>query len=119
MVGPSTHILPMHLYYGANALTVMHLAQEMGIPSPKLRGLNFVAGSMFIARTSALKPLLVLNLTPDLFEPENNQTDGTMAHAVERAFSIGLIKSGLQLADSAYDPNKPALQVSRAHYFTI
>lgn len=51
---------------------------------------------MFWARVQAIKPILDLKLNSDDFEAELGQTDGTMAHAVERIFSFIATKSGYQ-----------------------
>jgi GT2 family glycosyltransferase len=48
--------------------------------------LDFPSGSMFWARTAALKPLLGIGLKTEAFDAESNQTDATLAHAVERIF---------------------------------
>ena len=119
MIGPAGHILPMHLYYGANAQTVLALANGMGIHPSKLHGLCFAAGSMFFARTAVLKPVLDLGLTVDQFETEAGQVDGTLAHSVERAFALGLIKTGTFLADTDFPENGGLLTVNRNHYFTV
>jgi lipopolysaccharide biosynthesis protein len=74
---------------------------------------------MFYARIEVLKTVLDLGLTRDQFEPEDGQVDGTLAHAVERAFSLGLIKTGTFLADTGFPENDPFLTVNRNHYFTV
>lgn len=119
MIGPAGHILPMHLYYGANAQTVLSLATGMGIHPSELHGLCFAAGSMFFARTAVLKPVLDLGLIREQFEPEDGQVDGTLAHSVERAFALGLIKTGTFLADTGFPGNGGFLTVNRNHYFTV
>lgn len=119
IIGPANHILPIYYYYGANALTVIDLSKKMGVDDRYLNNLNFVAGSMFYARKEALLPILNLGLNDSDFEIENLQTDGTMAHAVERAFAVSLLAAGLQLSDTNYNNINPALTVSKDHYFTI
>jgi lipopolysaccharide biosynthesis protein len=55
---------------------------------------RFVAGTMFWARLDALAPLATLKLTPEAFEPELGQIDGTLAHAVERIIAALAARQG-------------------------
>lgn len=119
MVGPAGNILPMRLYYGANGERVHRYSKMMGARDEQLSDFNFVAGSMFYARTSAVMPLLKLKLTDEDFEGEAGQTDGTMAHVIERLFSVSNLLSGLQLADTNFDPSAPKVTVSKNHRFTL
>ena len=119
MMGPAGNILPMSLYYAANGQKVLGLCRRMGLNEEQLNDLNFVAGSMFYARREVLEPIVNLNLTENDFEPEAAQTDGTLAHAVERAFAAGLLVSGLQLADTGYSPEHPVLRVSKTNKHII
>ena len=88
ILGPTGHIVPMNVYWGSNATRVTQLAARMGVDSDTLKSLNFVAGTMFIARTKAMIPLLNIALTEEDFEPEDGQVDGTLAHAIERLLPI-------------------------------
>ena len=119
MIGPSGNILPMHLYYAANGKRVQELSDKMGLKKEQLQDLNFVAGSMFYARREVLKPILNLNLTENYFEVEAGQTDGTLAHAIERGFAAGLIVAGLQLADTKYSLENPVLTVYKKNKHII
>lgn len=59
---------------------------------------SFPAGSMFWARTDALRPLFDAGLTLDDFPEEAGQTDGTLAHCLERLLALVPEQSGLATA---------------------
>jgi hypothetical protein len=69
--------------YGENLL------KRMGFQSPdKDASMNFPVGTMFWARSAALKPLIDLNLQWDDYPEEPIPIDGSMLHALERIFGI-------------------------------
>ena len=119
IIGPAKNILPMRLYYGGNAERVLRYAKMMGAEDHQIHDLNFVAGSMFYCRTSALLPLMNLQLSKEDFEKEAGQTDGTLAHVVERLFTVSALLSHQALADTHYHSTRPYYTVSKNHYFTI
>ena len=82
------HFEPVRDYigWGDNLDHARGLAARMGFSIDPGAVLDFPSGSMFWARSAALRPLLELELTTDEFEPEIGQTDGTLAHAVERMY---------------------------------
>ena len=118
LVGAKGHVVPLHLYYGANAGRVEYLSWEMGVASGELMNLNFPAGSMFWIRKQALYPLLNQNLKDDDFDEETGQVDGTLAHAVERAFAVSTHAAGFKFVDNTYDPVTPVIEVTKDHPFT-
>lgn len=59
---------------------------------------DYPASSMFWARGKALAPLLQAGLTSEDFPEENRQTDGTLAHTMERLFVISARKQGFSPA---------------------
>ena len=117
--GPSGKILVKREDGVAKGKRVQELSDKMGLKKEQLQDLNFVAGSMFYARREVLKPILNLNLTENYFEVEAGQTDGTLAHAIERGFAAGLIVAGLQLADTKYSLENPVLTVYKKNKHII
>lgn len=49
---------------------------------------DFPVGSMFWARTDAIRPLLEAGIRWNDFPPEQGQTDGTLAHCIERMLGV-------------------------------
>jgi FMN phosphatase YigB (HAD superfamily) len=59
--------------------------------------LDYPAGSMFWARTEALKPLFDLGLKLESFPVENGQADSTLQHALERMLVPVARRQGMQV----------------------
>ena len=108
MVAPEGHVLSLRSFWGSNRSNVEGLAQRLGLPPVVPEQLAFVGGSMFWCRTAALRPLLALDLDVGDFDPEAGQVDGTLAHAIERVFSLSTLRAGLRLTES----NAPYTEVA-------
>lgn len=63
------------------------ILDRLSLPYPE-NYFSYPVGSMFWARTDALKPLFDLKLEQNDFEIENKQNDGTLAHALERLLGL-------------------------------
>jgi GT2 family glycosyltransferase len=98
------------------------LSKRMGFDLPSEKSvLDFPSGSMFWARTDALKPLLDLELKYEDFPPEQNQIDETLAHAIERLYFYVCEHAGFQWLKIAHRPlmdHTPAI-VSIDHHESL
>jgi glycosyltransferase involved in cell wall biosynthesis len=74
------------------------LAQRMGLPLPLPNHFEFPVGTMFWARTAALKPLFDLRLGYDDYPDEPLADDGTILHALERLIPFSADKAGFRYA---------------------
>jgi len=80
---------PHVIGWGKNWDHAVALTERLNIPniSPKA-SMNFPVGTMFWARTAALRPLFDLGLQWDDYPPEPLPYDGSMLHAIERMLPI-------------------------------
>ena len=80
--------------WGKNFKIARALAHRMGIKISQNALIDFPSGSMFWARSVAIKPLLDCNLTFDDFPDESGQLDATHGHAIERLFFFACERAG-------------------------
>lgn len=76
----------------ANKGKSTELLRSMNIDLGKQTYIDYPAGTMFWAKGTAISSLFKLNLNLSNFEVENKQTDGTLAHAIERSI-VPIVKS--------------------------
>ena len=88
-VAPEGQFVGLGDYYlGSNQNLMSEIADHFGgLGHEDLTTGRFIAGSMFWFRREAVQALATVDLEP-LFDDENNQLDGTAAHAVERLFAL-------------------------------
>lgn len=81
----------------SNLACARELGARLGIAVDPSAYLDYPAGSMFWARTSALRPLYELELPLEAFPPEQSQTDGALQHALERLLGLVVPRHGMLL----------------------
>jgi lipopolysaccharide biosynthesis protein len=87
MVFPEFHwSLKEQISWGTNFSVCQKVANRIGIDINEFILPLFPAGSMFWARSKALRQLLQAGINYADFPNEDKQIDGTFAHAVERLF---------------------------------
>ncbi|MFT8585483.1 glycoside hydrolase family 99-like domain-containing protein [Acetobacter papayae] len=96
ILGPEKHLLSMSSFFSSNARAIKRIAQRLGIDEIREED-TFIAGTMFLARVEALMPIVALGIGVDDFSTENGEVDGTLAHAMERAFSYSALSIGLKV----------------------
>lgn len=107
-------IAPQHLEdirpyvgWGWNFEIARQFGQRLSIPLSLDGAVDFPSGSMFWARSAALKPLLDINLTFEDFPVEAGQIDGTLGHVIERFYFLCAEKAGFEWMKIALKPMHP------------
>jgi lipopolysaccharide biosynthesis protein len=96
MVTADDHRQPIAGFMGANRPSLLYLSSLLGVPLSDMPETCFPSGNMFWVRLAALRPVLDGMLKVSDFEPENSQTDGTTAHALERMFGASVAFTGFE-----------------------
>lgn len=96
LIGPKDHILSIQTFIGGNQDLITMLANKMHLDYSG-EDFNFIAGSMFWFKPSALAPILELDLQESDFPPESGQNDATIAHAIERVIGLVAKKQGFKV----------------------
>ncbi|WP_180273648.1 rhamnan synthesis F family protein [Iodobacter sp. BJB302] len=98
----------VHAHYtpGGNIGLLRELAARLGFNLDEM-AYEFPGGSMFWCRGRIFNSLNALNISEEDFEPESGQTNGTLAHAIERIFPLIAYHQGLLTVDSGYQGNVP------------
>jgi hypothetical protein len=99
LIAPSGTVLPCTVSLGQNASHLLQLCKLYGIQPRSLLASRFIAGTMMAGRLEALRPLLKADLNLEAFEAEAGQTDGTLAHALERWIAIMAQAEGWQIEE--------------------
>lgn len=96
------------LNWGHDFDMVQALLASAGAPLRRDLVLEFPSSSFFWARSAALKPLLNLGLSFSDFSAELGQTDGTLAHAIERSLLFVAEGGGFRWSKVARYGNVPS-----------
>lgn len=104
-----------------NAAGGRRLLGELGIPFED-GFFNYPVGSFFWARVDALKPLFDRHLVYEDFPEEAGQTDGTLAHVLERA--IAFIAKSRGYIDAISDIRNDYIRIGKSYkvyepYFAV
>lgn len=96
VAAPGT-LLPAGISLDRNASQLLPLLQRSALPPHWWLQQPMVAGSMFAARSEALRPLLDLGLNGEAFDAEQGQRDGALAHAIERLVAALVLRQGFRI----------------------
>jgi GT2 family glycosyltransferase len=100
------------IHWGGNLDLATKLAKRLGVRLDGTRAMDFPSGSMFWARSAALRPLVDLGLSTADFARERGQTDATLAHAIERLYYFTCERAGytwMKVARPELCPETPAI----------
>lgn len=101
MVGPDGHVLSLEKYAGVNIRWILKLSELLGFRPIDVLDSSFVAGTMFYARVSCIKPIIDSNIDKDTFDNEEGQTDGLAIHALERLFGASVMLQGQKILNTS------------------
>ena len=99
---PAENVFYASFTWLSNRDAGMELLSRAGIPPNKTDYFDFPAGTMFWARTQALRKFFSIGLTIEDFPTEQGQNDGTIAHTFERSILLATKAQGMNCYE--FDP---------------
>jgi lipopolysaccharide biosynthesis protein len=114
LVTPAGYCLSVRSWTFGNIRSMRRAMSALGVDlvDSALDDTYFGAGSMFWFRRSAVA-MLADRISPELFEAEDGQLDGTTAHAIERLFPVEARRQGyLSLAVPALMSSQPEMPLA-------
>jgi hypothetical protein len=109
LLAPAGTLMPMGLCLARNGKHLQGLLPQAGMKGCWFLDQQFIAGSMMAGRLGALLPLLALAPPLAMYEGEHGQTDGTLAHAMERLISGVPATVGYRLGELPGDSSRAPL----------
>lgn len=99
-------------WWGSNLARTRALLARIEI-QPDPEALAFPAGSIYWLKPLMIGLLKALRLPPEMFEAEQGQVDGTLAHAVERGLGYLATAAGQAVRQTAELGRQPVAQAPR------
>jgi lipopolysaccharide biosynthesis protein len=106
IIGPKNHIISTRYFMGGNLPIITEQANRLKLDYTG-EFFNFIAGSMFWFKPSAIEPILNLDLKDTDFPEESGQKDGTLAHALERILCLLAEKNGFHVIQTGTYTSEP------------
>ena len=101
IIAPRGHVLDFIHYKGLveNKELLDVFTGKLGIPFDENSNFNFIAGTMFWAKPTALQYVNLVPISDADFEPEPIKKDGTIVHAFERFVGLSVSHSGFTILE--------------------
>lgn len=103
----------------ANKAEGIRLLEKLGLKDDEGSFFSYPAGSFFWARTDAVRKLFELNFSYEDFPPECGQTDGTLAHTLERVIAFASRGAGYNNFIIDKDADKVCMNESEYTYRSV
>ena len=99
LLAPAGTLLPMALHLDRNVDAVRAVLAGLRQDGSWALNQNFIGGSMMAGRLEAIASWTSMVTELDSFEYEKGQTDGTLAHGLERSLCLELQSRGWRIAE--------------------